>query len=112
MRKKIFWVLVLTLLFPAVTAQASDVTLTVVNSTGFTVLHVYVSPAKAGAWGSDMLGNAVLEDGESLAVRVRNGARYDIRLVDVDGDTYTKVNWGSTTGSGNWRATFTPKDID
>ena len=112
MRKKIVGLLFALLLFTVVSAQASDVTLTVVNNTGFAIHHVYVSSARAGTWGSDLLGNAILENGKSLAVSVRNGARYDIRVVDQDGDTYTKVNWGSTTGSGSWRATFTIKDVD
>ena len=101
------------LLFTAVSAEASDVNLTIINNTGFTVHHVYTSSPASTGWGADFLdGDEFLEDGKQLVLTVPNGTRWDIRLIDEDGDTYTKRNWGSTTGSGPFRATFVPEDID
>jgi len=114
MRKYFFGFLVVMLLFAAATVEASDVNvnLTIINKTGHTIHSANVSPPAANNWGSDHLGDKVLLDGEQLVVSIPNGTRWDIRLVDEDGDTYTKTNWGSTTGSGPFSATFTVDDVD
>jgi hypothetical protein len=68
----------------------------IVNNTGYTVYYVYVSQAAASNWGPDVMGSDVLGKGSSVdlwlpyPLNVTN--RYDIRLKDSDGDTYTKWN--------------------
>ena len=111
MRKSIFGLLVLLLLFTAASAQAQQVNLRIVNNTGYTIWYLYVSPSSSGSWGSDLLGNTVLPSGSEFNLTVQNGVSYDIRLIDEDGDSYTKYNRRSS-GSGNWYDTFTLSDID
>jgi hypothetical protein len=86
---------------------------TIVNNTGYTVYYMYISQSATSSWEEDVLHDSVLPNGESYRVRllyplnVTN--RYDIRLKDSDGDTYTKWNVLITPDS---RIVFTLSDID
>lgn len=85
---------------------------TIVNKTGFLVYYAYLSPVSSDRWGSDRLGSGVLPDGQSFNVSSSSldmSDRYDIRLVDKDGDTYTKKNVRLTA---NQRIEFSINDID
>ena len=88
-------------------------TIRIINRTGYTVYYVYVSPNNSDYWEEDVLGSDVLRNGQSVTVRlpyplsIRN--RYDIRIIDLDGDTYTKWNVQITTNSS---IEFTIRDID
>jgi len=85
----------------------------IVNRTGYTIYNVYVSPITSNNWEEDVMGSNVLRNGQSVNVRVptttgtRN--RYDIRLKDSDGDTYTKNNVLITP---NLTLEFTIRDLD
>ncbi|MDR1317686.1 MAG: hypothetical protein LBK13_12520 [Spirochaetales bacterium] len=63
------------------------------NSTGYEVTEVYVSPASSDDWGDDYLVNTTLDNGDSfsvtLPVPLSEADVYDIQFVDIDGDTYT-----------------------
>lgn len=67
---------------------------TIVNNTGFTVYYVYISQTASQNWGTDTLGSSVLSNGSSTSVRLPYPLnvvnRYDIKLVDKDGDSYIK----------------------
>jgi len=103
------------LLFPllGVTAQTNP-SITIVNDTGYTVYYVYISQTASDSWGQDRLDSSqILEDGESVTlslpypINVVN--RYDIRLVDSDDDSYTKMDVLVSAGS---RIVFTFDDFD
>jgi len=81
--------------------------ITIVNRTGYTVYYAYVSHETSRSWEEDVLGSSVLMSGNSVNVNLPRGGRWDIKLVDVDGDSYTKfgINTGSTV-------TFYLSDID
>jgi len=68
----------------------------IVNKTGYTVYYIYVSPVTSDSWGSDFLGNEVLVNGQTVNVKLPSALskvnRYDIQIVDADGDSYTKLN--------------------
>jgi V8-like Glu-specific endopeptidase len=85
----------------------------IVNNTGYTVYYVYISPTSTDDWEADVLGDDVLLDGTSVSVRLEYplniANRYDIRLEDSDGDTYTKWN---VTITPNTTIEFTFSDID
>lgn len=55
-------------------AQRVDRDFTVVNHTGDTITHLFVSPSSQPSWGPDQLGNGVIPDGGShhLLFRPRN----------------------------------------
>ncbi|MHB9296564.1 hypothetical protein PilKf_02337 [Pillotina sp. SPG140] len=70
--------------------------ITIVNNTGYTVYYLYISQSTATEWEEDILGDAVISNGDSINVRLAEplttANRYDIKLVDIDGDSYTKWN--------------------
>jgi len=103
-------ILVSMLFVTAVSAEAA--TLRVINNTGYTIYYLYVSPAGSSGWGEDMLGSNVLSSGNDFRVNVQDGASYDVRLVDEDGDSYTRMNMRPSGGSGNWYLEFTMSHID
>ena len=88
-------------------AQIRDVR--IVNRTGFSVYYVYLSPSTDNGWGVDRLGADILTNGQTLYMPPLSGQLYDIRLVDVDGDTYTKY---AVRLSSNQAVEFTFADID
>jgi hypothetical protein len=64
-----------------------------VNKTGLNIDELYVSPTKSDDWEEDVLGRDVLADGESCEVvfnREETSCRWDLKIVDEDGD---EVEW-------------------
>ena len=75
-------------------AVAADYYVEITNKTGYTIMYMYVSPAKSDSWEEDVLGKDVLSTGATRRVNL-TGYRspiFDIRLVDEDGDKYTFWN--------------------
>lgn len=68
---------------PAITAPDA---VTLHNHSGYGVFHLYVGAVGAQSWGSDLLGRSPLHDGRSAGLRGVSCGRYDLRLVDEDGD--------------------------
>ncbi|MDR0313143.1 MAG: serine protease [Treponema sp.] len=88
--------------------------ITIVNNTGYEVWYVYISPTTSEYWGQDRLqSNQVLPNGQSVSLSLPHPLsvtdRYDIRLKDLDGDTYTKFN---VTVTANGQVVFTFSDFD
>jgi len=87
--------------------------ITIVNNTGYTIYYLYVSPTTSSSWGNDMLGTQVLRSGNQISVtlpyQISTVSRYDIKVVDLDGDSYTKMN---VSVSANSRIVFTMADFD
>jgi S1-C subfamily serine protease len=84
----------------------------IVNKTGYTVYQVQLSPASSDEWGPDRLGSDILQTGQTLTVDslpLNIIDRYDIHLIDEDGDTYTKWNVLITP---NKSIEFTINDLD
>lgn len=83
--------LTLALLFAALTSAAAmaDSTIQIVNQSGWELHEIYFSPTSQENWGDDHLGDQVLEQGDSLTLTGVESGRWDIRLVDEDGDECT-----------------------
>jgi len=68
--------------------------ITVVNNTGYTCHYLFLSPVTSDNWEEELLGDAILESGQSVRVRLEfplsRENRYDFKMIDVDGDSYTK----------------------
>lgn len=64
----------------------SDGTITVHNRTGYALFHMYLSAPTRNAWSEDHTHNHTFHDGTTLALRGVSCGRYDIRLLDEDGD--------------------------
>lgn len=70
-------------------ALAQDMTFTLNNETGYTLVEFYASPVTAGDWEEDILGDQVLETGYSAQVIIADGRTncdYDFLMVFEDGD--------------------------
>lgn len=57
-----------------------------VNQSSWEIHEVYFSPASQNDWGDDHLGSQVLEKGDSLTLTGVSAGRWDVRIVDEDGD--------------------------
>lgn len=75
-------------------AVAADYYVDITNETGYTIMYMYVSPAKSDSWEEDVLGEDVLPSGRTQRVNLTGykSPMFDIRLVDEDGDKYTFWN--------------------
>ena len=72
---------------------AATSSITIVNSTGYEVWYVFVSPVDSDQWGDDILASdQVLPNGESFIYELPKPlhTNYDIRLIDLDDDAYIK----------------------
>lgn len=87
----------------AATAKTANATL--VNNTSFAIYEIYLSPSSDRHWGPDQLEEQVLAPGDSLTLRGIPCDRYDVRLVDEDGDECV-IQEGYLCGdAGEWYLT-------
>jgi hypothetical protein len=56
------------------------------NKSDWDIHHLYLSSTDENEWGPDQLGNNVLESGESFTLHSIPCDKYDIKVVDNDGD--------------------------
>ncbi|WP_417232140.1 hypothetical protein [Brevundimonas sp.] len=78
------------ILAPAAMAQTESVDFTLSNKTRHTMITLYLSVPSTNNWEEDILGNDVLEAGESMNVSIDDGLEacvYDIRADFDDGDS-------------------------
>jgi len=67
----------------------------VINNTGYQGYNLFIRAAGTNQWGIDLLGNEYLRNGHSFSISSLPSSRsnrYDIRLIDTDRDSYTKLN--------------------
>ncbi|MET0362962.1 MAG: argininosuccinate lyase [Sphingobium sp.] len=86
---KLFVSLSLPALLIAAPAIAGDQDFTLYNKTGYDIAEVYVSPARANAWGKDVLKDNVLEDTHYIPITFKatnSTCTYDLKVVFTDGD--------------------------
>jgi hypothetical protein len=107
MKKAVF----LVVLFAAVvfTAVAAGPVLTVVNDTGYDIYYLYVSKSDSDEWGEDVLGDEVLEAGDSFRVTLSSSGTWDLRAEDEDEDVYTKYKLSVTKDT---QVVITLDDLD
>jgi len=123
MDKKLFFlytltVIILTILtacysLPPVSPQSEQRVpiVAIVNNTGFDCYEIYVKPASDQSWGSDLLGSEILPNGETFRIRLTIPLGiadiYDIKIVDIDDDIYTKYRLQFANGAN---VVFTKRD--
>ncbi|MEN8208992.1 MAG: hypothetical protein ABFR50_07050 [Candidatus Fermentibacteria bacterium] len=78
------------------------------NLGGWDIYYVYVD-ASDGPWGEDRLGSEILTGSSEITVWVDPGV-YDIKVEDVDGDTYTL--WGIDVNENGFDWAVTLDDMD
>ena len=75
---------------PSATVGTARQNFSVVNATGHIVATLNVSPTSESEWGPDILGQDVLQPGQTASVvfdRAEQQCNYDIRATYDDGDT-------------------------
>jgi hypothetical protein len=75
---------------PTTTVGTARQNFSVVNATGHIVATLNVSPTSESEWGPDILGQDVLQPGQTAAVvfdRAETQCNYDVRATYDDGDT-------------------------
>ena len=112
--KKIYFSLLVLLFFSASLHAEELPQIIIVNRTGYTITNVYFSSTADDEWGLDRLAaNAIIRNNQSvtftLSYPINEVNRYDIMVIDGDGDTYTKLN---VRVSNNSRIEFTIEDWD
>lgn len=64
---------------------AADISFTLHNASSHTIMYLYTSPSSSGDWGDDILGDAVIEAGESGTVTLAGSeCDWDIKAVFDD----------------------------
>lgn len=93
------------------TVGAGPIPVTFTNGLGNWDVHaVFIDPSSEPEWSEERLGATyILTQGQSFTVMVVPGT-YDIRLVDNDGDTYSR--WEVPIGTGGYQWTVTLEDLD
>jgi len=84
-----------------VNAEESMNNFTLVNKTGYVIDKVFVGPSKSEDWGEDVLGQEVLEDGASVAIKFHPKAStsgtYDLKVTyKVDDSSVVWYNYDLT----------------
>ena len=81
------------LVFICVMPAQQNPSITIVNNTGYDVYYAFIVQTAAESWGDDYL-DSTLKNGESFTITlpfpINIINRYDIQLIDLDGDFYTK----------------------
>jgi hypothetical protein len=75
---------------------SNSVSLTLTNGLLYRIDYIYVRPSSSSSWGTDRLGSSYLNSGQSITIQVSPGT-YDVRAIDLDGDTSTAYNKSITS---------------
>jgi hypothetical protein len=79
-------------------------TVRVENQSHYDVHKMYLSPASSRSWGPDLLGRYTLDSGFVFNTPAMPDGRYDLKLVDEDGDVCV-VGGLAIYGNTNWQIT-------
>ena len=74
---------------PGVALAQGQQDFALVNRTGYQIDEIYVGASSSSSWGRDLLGNNVLQNGQTFNVRFSSGTQecnWDIKVVYNDGD--------------------------
>ena len=86
-----------------------------INSTGYDLSELYISPTSHDDWYDDLLNGQTLGDGESVTINIPDyddtELIYDAMAVDVDGDEYSRFDIDLSDES-NRSIEFTFDDYD
>lgn len=85
------------------TATAAS-TINIINKSGWDLHEIYISPASQDDWGDDYLGSEILAQGDSLSLTGLASGKWDIRVIDEDGDECI-LNDVHITTSESWTVT-------
>jgi hypothetical protein len=82
-----------------------DSSLTIENASSYSLIEINLSPEDTATWGGDLLGNELLEPGDTLLVTGISCNTYDIRVVDEDSDECVLESESLCFDNAVWRLT-------
>lgn len=85
---------------PAFAAANSKVV--VVNKSKWAIHEMYFSPTTETEWGEDQLGDKTIETGEQFTLSGVPCDKWDVKVVDEDGDECIVENVGLCDDSDKW----------
>jgi len=102
--KRIVILAVASLLF--VFAAHKKATIKIVNNSKWEIHHLYLSPTGDDQWGTDQLGDEVIEaNGGSFKLTNIDCDKYDIKVVDEDGDECVVEKVSLCEDATEWKIT-------
>lgn len=93
---------------PAAAAQGGSrrrASVRIVNTSQFQLHHLFLSSSDANSWGPDQLGDEVIGRGDAFTLTDIECDRYDIKVVDEDGDTCVLDNEDLCGDNAIWHIT-------
>ena len=96
--------LLLTLAVPVFAAK-KKATIKVINQSKWEIHHLYLSSVNDNAWGADQLGEDILKKGDSITLHDIDCDKYDIKVVDEDGDECVVENTSLCGDDSYWKIT-------
>jgi hypothetical protein len=89
------------------TAQAADKKskVTVINQSDWQIDHFFMSPADTTDWGPDQLGDDVISKGEKFTLTDIPCNKWDIKVVDEDGDECVIESVDLCSEAAEWKIT-------
>jgi hypothetical protein len=81
--------------------------LSVVNSTSYTITQLFVAPASSGTWGTDQLSSTIAPGGSFTLTDIPPGT-YDFKAIASDGTTFWQTNSVGITAGGTFTWTLQP----
>jgi hypothetical protein len=87
-------VIVLAFILLPFASFAQEYYVEITNNTGYTITELYVSPTTLEDWEADILAGSTINTGDTRRVDLTGyeSPLFDIKLVDVDGDSYTYMS--------------------
>ena len=77
-------------------AMAEPLEFTLINSTGYVITQLQISPLSMNHWGENILGTDVILQGETATVTIADGrtsCEYDMLITFNDGNTIEERNY-------------------
>jgi len=90
-------------------ASAAGATVKIKNNSKWAIHHLYLSPTSEEKWGPDQLGEQVINKGETFTLKNIDPDKYDVKLVDEDGDECVVGGVPLAGGTEVWN--ITDKDL-
>ena len=92
-------------------ARARSASITLVNNSGRSIIHVYLSHTDADDWGPNQLGDSTIASGQSYTISNVAWDAADIKVVAEDGNGCFSYGVVNGSGSTTWTlGTTTPAD--
>lgn len=90
-------------------ASAADTQIVLRNSSSWEIHELYVNVSRSDDWGPDQLDDEVIGTGEEFTLSGIPCDKYDVRVVDEDGDACVLEKVTLCGGSDEW--TITNEDL-